>query len=658
MKYKIGIPSLIIIFLIVSTPASSKPAVDAPIPNTVTTLNVELAQDIKGNRDVVVISQQWTSAEISIGFVQRFMKVPMTKNDSGYWEAEINWATDLPDKLKMLFSSGDTTDRNIKDGVKNYWIITPEYSDHRVEMIDPNLSTPRITTSESTLNVEAKGPSTATSWKLNITGRSETPISISATSSTNVQDDWNLTFTLPTLAVGLYDLTLYATSGGKIRSDFEPHSLRIIETTPDEYIIAAFGDQEISSDGTRGTFNISQILSEVSIVNPLFVVNLGSVSSLADEATFRIYREYLQKFCSVPQYMATGHREMFEGPEGDGISAGVGAFESIIGPRNRDWWIGDHFYTSIFPGDHRPSAEDVTFLENSLASASAADLKVIFLHDPIMKESGAPSYIDTSLYEQCIKNDPQRTDIFDAMTDNNVDYYVHASVGIDGSQDDYFGVTHISVSGATNGFRLITVKNDAFESWGNSAGANGIFPLGKLSISYKVDGTAAKNDGSHSELTGVLTNDHSDPFTNAKIPFKMPKSTVDYVATEGIIESQYTMGDYTYVDVLVNVTQNSEVTTTVSPGTGGAPIENSLKVFAPKQDLSPSINPVPKIQENNERAGWTPLNPSVGDKVKIWYLPVETESTEKTSEGGAAPFPLIGVVIAIISLVIVHHKRK
>jgi len=657
LKRNIVILSFITLILLTLTPVSSKPVVDGTIPNTVTSLDVELAQVIEGNIEAVPISQLWSTDTFGQGFLGRFVKLPMTKNSSGYWETEITWATDLPDQLKMIFSSGSTTDRNDKQ----YWYIDPEYKDYRVELIDPNMCTPCITTSGSTLDVSAKGPSTASDWKLNITGLFDTPISLTAASSVNSQNDWNLTFTLPTMEAGLYDLVLYATVGGKIRSDFEPHSLQILNSTiPTEYTIAIFGDQEIDSTGSRGSFNLSSILSEISIVNPLFTVNLGSVSLWGDEATFRLYRDYIQEFCTVPQYMATGHRERFEGSEGDwpNWGMGIGAFERIIGPRHRDWWIGDHFYTSIYPGDHRPDSTEVDFLGTSLASSSSAAMKAVFLHDPIKASSDAakeaPSYIPTSLYEQCIRQDPERQDILDLLTDNSVDYYVHSSIGIDGS-DTFENVMHISVTVASKGFSLIKVKNDAFESWGNGTG-DGTYPLGKLSVTYSDGSIAVENDGSHSTLIGKLTNDHGEPFTNAKISFKMPEGI--YTCTGGVIANNHTVGGYTYIDVLVDVAANSFVEATLQP-------QGGLITRAKTSSIRhvPSINSLvtaSTAQAGDERVGWIPLNPSVGDTVKIWYLPVEAESTTETTTTGGAPTPIsiVGIAGGFVLLVTARRKRK
>ncbi len=641
---------LVIIFFLNFQPASSSPLVDGPIPNNVTSIDVELAQSIEGSDNVVPITQLWSTDTIGQGFQGRFIKLPLTKNSSGIWETEITWANDLPDQLRMLFSSGTTTDRNDLA----YWSINPEYKDYRIQLIDPNMCTPRITTSASTLVVKANGPVSTTNWKLNITGMLETPISLSEISSENVGTDWNVTFTLPSLQVGLYDLTLYTTHGGKVRSDFEPHSLRIEPSIPTDYTIVIFGDQEIDPSGGRGAFNLNQIMSDISIVNPLFTVNLGSISSSGDEPTFRLYRDYLQEFLSVPQYMATGHRERFEGSEGawPHWGMGMGAFERIVGPRHRDWWIGDHFYTSIYPGDHRPDVSEIAFLDSSLGSGSSANMKTIFLHDPIKDawEPTAPSYIPTQMFEQCIRID-QAEAILDHMTTHAVDYYVHSSIGIDGS-DIFQGVQYISVTSAPHGFSLIKVSNDAFDSWGNGTG-DGTYPLGKLAITYKDGAEEVESDGTHSTLVGRLTNDHSEAFTNAKISFKMPNG--DYDCTGGIIENQYRKDGYTYVNVLVNVPASGFVEATVEPSAAGSSIKTKLAVTNPSQAVK-VINKVSSVK--SDRAGWTPLNPSVGDVVTIWYVPVEAETTTtETTTTSSASIYLVSIILGVVLLINVR-KRK
>ncbi len=640
---------LITIFSL-SIPVSSSPSADGLIPIDTTSVNVEVAQDIEGNIEAVPITNQWSTSSRSQGFQSRFIKLPMTKNSSGYWEAELTWANDLPDNLKILFSSGSTVDRNDR----NYWEIFPEYGNYRIQMIDPNLCTPRITTPGTDLQVQAIAPSTITDWKLNITGAAEISNPLTPTDSNNIGNQWNISFPLPgDIDVGLYDLTLYTTAGGKIRSDHEPHSLRILSSIPDDYYIAIFGDQEVYPDGTRGTYNISSTLKELSIVNPLFIVNLGSVSLWGDEPTFRMYVNYLDEFCSVPQYMATGHRERFEGGEGDwpNWGMGIGAFERIIGPRNRDWSVGNHFYTSIYPGDHRPTSEEVDFIENSLGSAGFANLKVVFLHDPIKSSADAPSHVPVSLYEQCIRNEPESTEILSAMSDYGVEYYVHSSIGITGSSI-FQDIQHISVTSAPYGYSLIHVQNDGFASWGTKSLQDTIYPLGTLSTSF-----SAANDGTQTSLTGTITNTQYDDFTDAKITFKMaPGTDGAYITDIGTIESQYTIDGITYVNVLADVAGNDETDINVSwfAISGGSSI--TPKITTKNSNIF-HLNTIQSVK-NDDRAGWYPLNPSVGEEFTIWYLPLEEETTTTTTTGGATSFAIIGSGLAVAYLTIIRKKKR
>ncbi|NHJ02724.1 MAG: hypothetical protein EAX86_11345 [Candidatus Heimdallarchaeota archaeon] len=635
---------------LLSIPVSSSPLADGFIPTDVTSLNVEVAQDIEGNLEVVPVTSQWSTSSRKQGFQSRFIQYPMTKNSSGYWEAELLWATDLPDGLKFLFTSGSTVDRNDR----NYWEIFPEYRDYRIQMIDPNLCTPRITTAGTILDVQALGPSSITEWKLNLTCGDNPTNPIISSSSNSIGNDWNISFAIPgDLEVGLYDLTLYATAGGKTRSDFEPNSLRILDTIPEDYYIAIFGDQEVYPDGTRGTYNISDTLKELSIVNPLFIVNLGSVSLYGDEPTFRMYVSYLEELCSVPQYMATGHRERFEGGEGDWPYWGMGiaAFERIIGPRNRDWSVGDHFFTSIYPGDHRPTAVEADFIENSLASADTANLKVVFLHDPIKSPTDAPSHIPEQMYEQCVRNEPESTDILAAMVNYGVAYYVHSSIGITDSSI-FQGIQHISVTSAPYGYSLIHVQNNAFSSWGTATQQDSVYPLGTLSTSF-----SAANDGTQTSLIGTITNTHDDAFSNAKITFKMaPGTNGAYITDVGIVESQYTKDGITYVNVLADVLAHDETDITVSWfASGGTTI--TPKMASINSNIL-HLNEIGNVK-NGDRAGWYPLTPSVGDTFTIWYLPTEAPTTTTTTTtGGATSFTVMGIALAIAYLTVIHKKKR
>ncbi|MHA2096948.1 MAG: hypothetical protein ACW98F_20235, partial [Candidatus Hodarchaeales archaeon] len=299
--------------------------------------------------------------------------------------------------------------------------------------------------------------------------------------------------------------------------------------------------------------NLSAFLTEMAIVNADLFVNLGSATFWGDIETMQQYREYVGLFYGLPHVYVSSHRDRFMGSEADWEyrGAGIGALDKIVGIRHKEWKYGDHYYVSIFTGDHRLADAEIAWFDQAM-SASSGDVKFGMIHDPIGYETDYnPGEINAIDFDGRIQLAP-------IAKNNNLDYWIHTSAGIDGSQAvTETGAFHIGMASATNGYRVLQISGDVITDWGYNDSTNGLYPFYKVDANY-----TGLNDGTETTASVIITNNLLENLPEARAVFKMVPGV--YSTDKGSIYSQYTKDGITYVEVNVLVDSNTNETLTIT----------------------------------------------------------------------------------------------
>ncbi len=510
-------------------------------------------------------SKAWYVNNTGEGYAGRFLSSPMTNISATVWEISIEAKDDLPDRIQFFFA--DTADGlSNKDRNNNdYWFIDPQFAADYVYIIDPNFAETNFYLPGGSITITARGNAASTDWKVQLTDRTDEPIDLSVTSSSHDAGTelWTLTAAIPAVIdEGLYDLEVSASVSGFLTTDIEENSIQITAEYKNNYTIVLLGDQEMNAyagvnyavdGGLHQGHNLSAFLTEMSIVNADLFVNLGSATFWGDIETMQQYREYVGLFYNLPHVYVSSHRDRFMGSEADWEyrGAGIGALDKIVGIRHKEWTYGDHYYVSIFTGDHRMDDSEIAWFDAAM-SASTGDAKFGMIHDPIGYETdynpGEINAIDVD----------GRTQLAPICQSNGLDYWIHTSAGIDGSQAvTETGAFHIGMAGAISGYRILQISGDVITEWGYNDSTDGLYPFYKVKANY-----TGLNDGTETTTSVILTNDLLEDLPAARAVFKMVPGI--YSTDKGSIYSQYTKNGITFVEVNILVSSGTNETVTVT----------------------------------------------------------------------------------------------
>lgn len=561
-----------------------------------TTLYLQWAFDFYGNKvenqdryTPVLPSKKWYTPNSVKGYNGFFLATPMTNVTSEIWEVNITVVDDLPDRIRFYFSQNANGNDPRQGSQNSAFYIDPLFSTNGIFIIDPSIAETNFVSTSETFTVTVRGHSSTTSWNIQLGGRSTSPLSCSVSSPTFDSDSglWTLTAGLPTsIDVGLYDLSVSASVDGTVWSDTEVNAIQIVTSYKNDYTIALIGDQEMNHhpgpnyaiDGIiHGNNNFSTLLEELSIVNPDLMVNLGSVTFWGDIETMQQYNEFIELSYDLPHVYVASHRDRFIGNEADWeyTGAGMGALEKIVGIRHKQWTYGDHYFASIYTGDHRMDQSELDWFNTEIGSSSG-DLKFLMIHDPIGYET---TYNPTG---QNAIDETGRAALAPLVKSGKIDYYIHSSAGVEGSQQvTQTGAFHIGTKGAANGYYLLKISGDEITEWGYNGATDGPYPWYRVSTTF-----SGSNDGTEESATGTINNSLAEDLPGARIVFQM-KAGNTYETDVGEVYSSYEKDGKTFVEIHVPVTAEtvqsvvvsksaptnttSDTTTTDTNGGGGAP---------------------------------------------------------------------------------------
>lgn len=574
------------------------------LDSSITSLYLQWGFDFNGNYDPnlgritpVPPSKKWYLPNSVKGYNGFLLASPMTNISSEIWEISLTMQDDLPDRIRFYFSV-NSNGADPRDGSQNSaWFIDPLFSTEGVYIIDPSVAETNFVKKTNSFTVTVRGNASATDWAVQLGGRSDSALTCTVSSPTydSTSGWWTLTVGLPaSIEVGLYDLIVSASVGGTSWSDIEANAIQVVDSFKTDYTIALLGDQEMNPhagtayaiDGSlHGNNNFSTLLKELSIINADLFVNLGSTTHWGDIETMQQYTEYIGLFYNLPHVYVASHRDRFIGSEADWeyTGAGLGALERIVGIRHKQWMYGNHYFISIYTGDHRMDQTELDWFSSTMGSASG-NAKFLMIHDPIGYET---TYNPTG--QNAIDEDG-RSKLAPLVKSGNIDYYIHASAGVDGSQQvTQTGAFHIGQSGAIQGYRILKISNNEITKWDYTTNDE-LYPWGKVSSAF-----SGTNDGTEETATGSITNNLAEDLSAARIVFQM-KSGNSYETDVGEVYSQYDKGGVTHVEVHVPVsagatksvtvskvsvnTTTTETTTTTTDGGGAPGFEFFVVIFA------------------------------------------------------------------------------
>ncbi|MHA2255866.1 MAG: metallophosphoesterase family protein, partial [Candidatus Heimdallarchaeaceae archaeon] len=415
----------------------------------------------------------------------------------------------------------------------------------------------------------------------------------------------------------LYDMVISASIDGVSSTHKEIHSIKVVPRIKDSYNFIVLGDPQFHRDGSSGkdyrnektgVGNFTDLLKEINLLNPEFIIVLGDLTEWTDEIALLKYPKWLDLYLdNVPFVAILGNHGDFEAtattPTAWEWGSGKGIWKEVIGPSHGIFWYGDHAF--ILGDSSSPTfdsvPEEMDFLETAIDTAkSSASMITLSFHHPLSDYGGN--------VDETIKGSTENSQIKSWLKSAKAAAYFHGHWHED-LYDEISGMKHIGTTesvGDNPGYRLITVENDEISdfSYGTvdlSTYSAPSWPINMIKATYGL------NDGTETSATAYLWNGLNHDITNAHLRFIMDPSN-EYVATGGSVVNSFIENGARIVDVELNVSATT--------------------------------------------------NHSVSLEIYIPLTTTNSTTTQTTAEGSTDSIPVAFVIPTIIAAIIFRRKRN
>ncbi|NHJ01160.1 MAG: metallophosphoesterase [Candidatus Heimdallarchaeota archaeon] len=566
----------------------------------------------------------------------RFVKTPM--NDvGGIWTISII-LNERPDFLVVYFEN-QNGDRDNNNG--NYWLINSLLKTERIRIITPSFAEPLITLNGSEIMIKVDAPVISTEWYITLENVDDLFEPALTTNYDVTNAIWALTFSAPA-KLGLYDTNISCKVNGNERFDWEPNSIKLIEEFKAEYKFIILADPQIHRDGSAGYAyrneesgigNLTDVLKEVNLLNPEFILVAGDLTEWTDEIALLNFRKWCNLYLeNAPVVLTMGNHGDFEGTASSGNyewGCGKGTWLNIIGSTRGIFYYGSHAivrgdsHSLQFNDEKDDGIANYEFVMDALDEVASADLKFLMFHHPL-STYGVPG-------EEVIQGDAERNAIISKLQSIGAAAHFHGHLHFD-KYDKTGDLHHIGTTEAVGdnpGFRIVNIANNEMINFSYvPANLTAYYapsnPIGGVKEYFQVE-----NDGTQTSQAAAIRNCFNQDFKNAHLRFYMQNGP-SYQLSGGILYNSYIQDGIQVLDVVYNLKRNSTRFLSVYTET---PIE-----FTDSIPVCPPITvPPPQV----------PQPPFTS-----------TTTTTTTTTGTASGFFLIELLLGLGMIPLIHRSTS
>ena len=443
----------------------------------------------------------------------------------------------------------------------------------------PLLNIPAIVTPGQSLDIQCVADPATTGWAAGLErGALQIPMTVTGAVYDAGTTWWTVTVTVPDVPVyDLYDLRVTAAGG---IDDITRHAVRVtaslrqdfyfIHVTDTHLPTSLYYDQNGADTDSSEAVDFREVIHDINLINPEFVLHTGDIINEGELEDFLGKRYYTRAQhelteLDVPVYLTAGNHDI----------GGWSSTPPPDGTARRDWWrffgwkrldsppagapdpcqdysfdygpvhfIGLEGYINYdgwrqyVYGDQSLTSEQRDWLQQDLAAAAGSAAKVLFYHYD---------------FNDDIDVDQLGLDMF---------LYGH----IHYSRVDRSGGPWVLSTGNTgNGdreYRMIRWRNGQLQPLDPfTAGSSGQ----NLTVSY-----SPANDGTHDQVTAVITNNLGEEFENGLLRVRMPSGAAGYTVTGGTLTQVDDVNDPAVCYVSVDIPPSGSLTVTVAVDTSAA----------------------------------------------------------------------------------------
>ncbi len=433
----------------------------------------------------------------------------------------------------------------------------------------PILNVPAIVPHGDTLEIDCAASGGATGWAASIMYRElNFPLTIASTEFPPSIERWKIKAVVPAgIPEELYDLTVIASGG---IADTTENAVQVIDAFENDFYLVHITDPHLvthlyyedpgSEYDSSELVDLREVIEDINLINPAFVLLTGDLINEGELEDFE-YRRYFtrsQRLLSeleVPVFLQAGNHDVggwdatpppdgtarrtwwkFFGwphlddpPPGDpartqdySFDYGSNHFVGLEAYINYDGWRSSIYGTESF------RSEQLTWLQDDLAAASGSSLQILFYHYDFQSQLNLASLgVDLALWGHIHRNEGSLTGWpLDIATDNVCD--------------------------GQRAYRIVRISGSSITpSPTISAGSGGA----ELTVSF-----SSPNDGTASNNSATIVNNHDEGFENAMIRFYMIDDGSSYSVTNGTLLQSFQTDSVVVCHVGVDVQSNSSQT--------------------------------------------------------------------------------------------------
>lgn len=470
----------------------------------------------------------------------------------------------------------------------------------------PLLNIPAFVVPGGSFAISGDAPATAAGWTAELVcGARRVPLTVTEPAYDPATLWWRLTAIAPAdVASDLYDLQVTAAGG---ISDVAKHAVKVLPAYLAEYYLIQITDTHLPTSlyyndrgadvDTSSIIALREIVDDVNIINPEFVLITGDVINEGELEDYQGYRYFskaqrvLGEF-QVPVFLTSGNHDIGgwdQTPPPDGTARRnwwrFFGWKRLANPpagapaRTQDYSFdyGPVHFTGLeaylnydrwrFPyyGEQSFVPAQLQWLRDDLASAAGSTSRVLFYHDDFGRQLNLRNLgVQMALWGHIHQNRGSLTATpYDLATGSAAD--------------------------RERPYRIVSVRDGVLTPLAPvGAGADGE----RLRVAY-----SPANDGTHASISAVVTNEFPIRFPNARLRILMPRLTRDIQVHGGTLlridDSGPVLVCHVKLDLLPSATQTVQVS-----GAGGSALRLEQSLPNPFQTTAyigfdvPSAGPV------------------------------------------------------------------
>ncbi len=421
----------------------------------------------------------------------------------------------------------------------------------------PLINIPAIVERGQSFQIACGASSGASSW----VARLISPYASSDLELTEIQYDapthrWFLQAHVPAeTPMGLYDLVV--TTWGDIR-DTTAQSVKVIERAKDDFYFIHLTDTHIPERGSSTLHFLDEIIPEINIINPEFVLISGDYVNRSYKDQIEIGQLYLEKF-QVPVFLTSGNHDIGDGMEPWWEFFGwpyLNYYDQVHwngGPLTQDYsfdygnlhvvapmtWVNYNDFQSSIYGDHSMIQSQLSWLHQDLSTVEGDPYLVMFYH------------YDFGWYDDA----PQMPEFFNQYG-VNLALWGHTHQAAEYQEGPTLSLNTDDAMSSSGGFRLLKFEDGQLIAHPHLWNADNI----TLDFSSPNDGTSPSN-------TATILNTHNQVFENAFVRFQVPSPGEYQVGGGEVLQVIDTGGSLIY-EVETEVPANGQMEVTITPQVG------------------------------------------------------------------------------------------